>query len=133
MVARSKRVLKGIKGVSEVWVRLGNLVYISKKPLNSRMGKGNGSLFSIRRFIHAGSKILKHLSYRSGLNDVVLTYIKSRVVTGIKYYCATTKEWGFMRSEFSTIRSKKRPFRANRGRRVIGDFSYSFTRKEKFL
>jgi len=48
-VARQKRRFKKIPTITLPWVRLGSKVRMGRKPLNSRMGKGVGSLFAVKR------------------------------------------------------------------------------------
>jgi len=84
LIARSKKNLNFNNNLNKVWVRLGLLVFLFKKPINSRMGKGGGSLFSSRRYVFANS-LLFYITTKKKFNFLFkLNYINSRV--GLKTY-----------------------------------------------
>lgn len=91
LIARTKRILKKKQITKVVWFKLGKLVNIFKKGLNNRMGKGDGSFFSVRRFYQYGSYVLTFRSKRYGFNNFVIRYVKAKLNKNIlifvkKYY-----------------------------------------------
>lgn len=83
-VARTKRLLKRIKTVTHVWVKLGRLIYFFKKAVNSRMGGGDGSFYSVRRLFLSGSVLAKYSSKRHGFKSLALRHLLSKLKVNVK-------------------------------------------------
>lgn len=132
MVARTKRLLKKKSTASKVWVKLGKIVFLFKKALNSRMGKGTGSFFSVRRWLNAGSRLMSFYSKRSGFTKLVLRYIRARLNVPVTFFVLHSK---------NVFKFRKIPVKFKRFKRIIlrkdnryySVFNYKFTKKQIFL
>lgn len=132
MVARTKRLLKKKATASRVWVKLGKIVFLFKKALNSRMGKGTGSFFSVRRWLNAGSRLMSFFSRRSGFTKLVLRYIRARLQVPVTFFVLHSKNV----FKFRKVPAKFKRFyrlKLRKNKRYYSVFNYKFNRKKIFL
>lgn len=118
MVARTKRILRKRSVASKVWVKLGRIVFLFKKSLNSRMGKGIGSFFSVRRWLGAGSRLMSFYTKRSGFCKFVLRYIRARVQVPVSLFVLRNKNL-FEFREVSYKFKKFKRVKLQRNRRLL--------------
>ena len=131
MVARTKRILKRNKITNIVWVKLGKIVSIFKKGLNQRMGKGDGSFFSVKRLYNSGSYLIYFLSKRSGFKKILYNYVKSKITKNIKIF----NKIKINKIKINKIKINKikinKFFKKNK--KIYRDYHYSFNTKKKIL
>jgi hypothetical protein len=132
MLARVKKIIKKKKIIKNFWFKLGHLTYIFKKGLNLRMGKGDGSLFSIRRIYHSGSFILIFKSIRYGYNNFIFRYIKSKLSTNVSVYCNFFKDTRYFSKKSKKV-FKKLIYFFKKSKKFFLRFNYNFSNKGVML
>jgi len=132
MVARTKRILKKKSITKIIWFKLGKLVSIFKKGLNMRMGKGDGSFFSVRRFYQYGSYILTFRSKRHGFNKFIFRYVKAKLNKNITIYIK--KKYNFFKFKLRGENLKKQKTRFfKKSKKFFRRFLNTFKLKQAML
>jgi hypothetical protein len=131
MVARTKRILKKNRITKIVWVSLGKIISIFKKGLNQRMGKGDGSFFSVKRLYYSGSYLIYFFSKRYGFSKILQRYIKSKITNKLKiFYKKKINKIKINKIKINKIKIN-RFFKKNK--KIYRDYHYSFNSKKRIL
>lgn len=113
-------------------MKLGKIVFLFKKALNSRMGKGTGSFFSVRRWLNIGSRLMSFYTRRAGFYKLVLRYIRARLQVPVSF--SVVKSKNFFR--FRKLKTKVKRFRRmklHKDKKFYIKYNHKFTKKRHFL